>query len=938
MSSRLTSLLAAALAAATVSARAADSPQGLEFFEKRIRPLLVGHCYECHSASAKKLKGGLRLDTREGWATGGDTGPAIVPGDPERSLLIKAVRWSDPDTQMPPKNKLAADQIAALEQWVKMGAPDPRSAESSNLESQISSPLTARANHWAYQPVSRPGVPAVADTHWPRTDTDRFILARLENKKLSPAPDAGLAALGRRLHFDLIGLPPSPEELDAFIQSASHHRQAAITELTDRLLASPRFGEHWARHWLDVVRFGESLTLRGFIYKEAWRYRDYVIDAFNADRPYDQFLREHIAGDLLPHASLDERRRQLVATTFLAMGNWNLEEQDKKLLRMDIVDEQLDTIGKAFLGQTIGCARCHDHKFDPIPARDYYALAGILRNTRTVTNANVSGWLEVPLPVEPAQEQALREHETAVAALQKEIKAAKDIAKSLASKSGETSGTNKAAVLSARELPGVVVDSAQARAVGTWKHSQYSKHYIGDGYWHDENKEKGEKTLTFAPELPRAGRYEVRLAYIHAPSRSDRVPVTVFHADGETVVHVNQQEAPVLDGRFVSLGTFRFETNGFAYALVSNEGTQGFVTADAVQFLTENAPEVAASGRDLKARREPRPTEATDLKTLEARLKRLQDSGPRRPRALSVVEEEKIEDTFIHVRGSPHNLGAPAPRGFLTFGRPVAQQQLPATESGRRQFADWIASPSNPLTGRVYVNRAWHWLCGEGIVPTVDNFGTTGEAPSHPELLDHLAGRFVAEGWSTKRLVREIVLSRTYQQAARRRLTAEQLRDAILSVSGQLQLHSLRGPTYPTNLNADFGFQSSEPVRSVHLPMFRNALPELFEAFDFAPPTMVTGRRHVSTVPTQALFLLNHPWMREQAQAAARRALAETRLDDSARLVRVYQRALGRAPTGGELTLAQRHVAAADTATAREEAWTALCHSLFACADFRYLD
>jgi hypothetical protein len=964
----------------------------MEFFEKRIRPILVERCYECHSDGAKKLKGGLRLDHRDGWSKGGDSGPAIVPGDPEKSLLVQAVRWLDEDTQMPPKNKLPQAEIDALVEWVKMGAPDPRVASAKPGASPVEAPLS-KTNHWAYQPVKQFTPPTVKDINWPRGDIDRFILAKLEERGLPPAADADPAALCRRIYFDLTGLPPAPGELDAFAQSAIGNPQSAITSLVDRLLASPRFGEHWGRHWLDVVRFGESVTLRGFIFKEAWRYRDYVIDSFNRDVPFDQFIKEHISGDLLPHRSVGERRRQMIAGTFLTLGNWNLEEQDKKQLDMDVVDEQLDTIGKAFLGQTIGCARCHDHKFDPILATDYYAMAGILKNSRTLKHANVSEWLEAPLPVEPEQEKTLSEHEAAVAALQREIKSAKEAAKSLAGASGELKGDAKnASVVAAKDLPGIVVDSAQARQVGSWKHSQYSKHYVGDGYWHDDNAGKGEKTLSFAPELTKPGRYEVRLAYVHAPNRASNIPVTVFHADGETTVHVNQQEPPVIEGRFVSLGQFRFEANGFGYALVSNDGTQGYVTADAVQFLA--VEDVAAGVTGTASTQNPKPETRNadeslltsgptrigpDIKALETKLKKLQETGPKRPMVMAVKEAEKAEDIPVHVRGSVHNLGTVVPRGFLTVAARGPAPPMPATESGRRELAGWIANPNNPLTARVMVNRAWLWLFGEGLVRTPDNFGTTGEAPSHPELLDYLATRFVAEGWSVKKLIREIVLSRTYQlssvgadvrrltstrsaerempngdqslltsaptmdtenrllsRANRRRFTAEQLRDAMLAVSGQLKL-DVGGQTHPANRASDYGFVFNEPRRSVYAPVFRNALPEIFEAFDFAPSSMVTGRRNTSTVPTQALFLLNHPFVREQAEAAARRLLAEPARDDTTRLDRAYRLTLGRSPSSDERELARRHIETVGESSA-EMAWTEMFHALFASADFRYLD
>ncbi len=944
----------AALSLPVVAGAAVElKPSEIEFFERKVRPILVERCYECHSTTAKKLKGGLHLDTREGWAKGGDSGPAIVPGDVEKSLFITAARWSDPDLQMPPKNKLPAPEIAVLEEWVKMGAPDPRVASAVALGVD-NSPASSRTNHWAYQPPRRQPTPTVRDAVWARNDIDRFVLGAMEAKNLRPAPDADPATLARRVYFDLTGLPPTPEQLAEFARDPSPGAYAVIV---DRLLASPRYGEHWARHWFDVVRFAESVTLRGFVFKEAWRYRDYVIDSFNGDVPFDQFLREQIAGDLLPHANREQRERQLVATTFLTVGNWNLEEQDKKQLDMDVVDEQLDTIGKAFLGQTIGCARCHDHKFDPIPTRDYYAMAGILRNSKTLKHANVSEWLEAPLPVPDEEEKVLQKQEAKIAALKKEIQSAKDAAKTAAGAIGEfkPGATNAAsrAVIAPGDLPGIVVDSAMARLVGEWKHSQFSKNYVGDGYWHDLDSGKGEKTLSFVPEITKAGRYEVRFAYVHAPSRATNVPVTIFHVDGDTTVLVNQQEAPVLDGRFVSLGTFRFEANGFGYALVANEGTRGFVTADAVQFLPADGESPALTGAPVK--KDSNAIESTGsvrIKALEAKLKTLRESGPKRPMTMAVQEAETIEDSPIHVRGNVNNLGALAPRGFLTVASRGPAPKLPANESGRREFAAWITSADNPLTARVFVNRAWLWLFGEGLVRTPDNFGTTGEAPSHPELLDYLALKFVEEKWSVKRLVREIVLSRAYQlsskapvgagvdpenrllsHARRRRLNAEGLRDAMLQASGELRLDT-RGPTYPTRA-ADFGFQFDEPLRSVYAPVFRNALPEIFEAFDFAPTSMVTGRRNISTVPTQALFLLNHPFVRERAQATARRLLGASFTNEAARLDFASRLILGRSQTLTEREMAERHFS---STTDREEVWTEFIHALFASADFRYFD
>jgi Protein of unknown function (DUF1553)/Protein of unknown function (DUF1549)/Planctomycete cytochrome C len=901
---------------------------GVEFFEKKIRPVLAEHCLKCHSAEAekaKKLKGGLFLDSRDGVLKGGESGPAIVPGEPKKSRLIQALHH-DGDTRMPPNGKLPDPVIADFDKWVTMGAPDPRTATGGRKAVGMS--IDEGRRFWAYRPVVVPAVPKVNAA----SDIDRFIVAKLEDKGLKSAAKAERATLARRVYYDLTGLPPTPEEVDAFVADKD---PKAFENLVDRLLLSPQFGERWGRHWLDVARFGESLTLRGFILKEAWRYRDYVIDAFNKDVPFDQFVREQIAGDLLPATTLEDRRRQLIATAFLTLGNTNLEEQDKVQLRMDVVDEQLDVIAKGFLGQTVTCARCHDHKFDPIPTADYYALAGILRNAKAMEHANVSKWIEVPLPGTPAEEAELKKHDQAVAALQDRIKAEK-------AKAGPTAVVK---VLPATDVPGIVVDDAQAKKVGEWQHSTHSGFYIGAGYLHDQNAGKGEKTLTFQPDLPAAGRYEVRLAYSHGTSRSEAVPVTVFSADGEKTVHVDMRKAPPIDGRYVSLGEYRVEKNGQGYIIIETEGTKGHVTADAVTFIPVDKP----------AKREPGPVkgDGNSLKALEAELKRLLDSGPKRQMVMTVFEEARIEDAKVHVRGSVHNLGALTPRGFLRVAATGPAPKLPATQSGRKELADWIAAKDNPLTARVIANRAWHWLFGSGLVRTPDNFGTTGELPSHPELLDHLATRFVEDGWSVKKLVRSIVLSDTYQQSAsnpgaekadpenrlfaranRRRLEAECIRDTMLAVSGKLS-SARAGPSYPSTLLADYGFKATDTRRSVYLPVFRNALPEALEAFDFADPSMVTGRRNLSTVAPQALYLMNHPFPAEQAKHAAARLLSEKLSDDTARVTRAYRLTLGRAPTTGEREVALTFVSRGKDAT---KSWAGVFHALFASAGFRYVD
>jgi hypothetical protein len=1107
-------VLIAALSAGMAHGADAPGTDGVAFFEKHIRPLLIERCYECHGA--EKQKGGLRLDSREATLRGGDNGPALVPSKVEESLLIKAVSYTDPDLKMPPKERLPSHQVALLKEWIKMGAPDPRTGTA--LAAKAGIDLEAGRKFWAFQPPKKSSLPKVKNTQWPRTDIDRFILARLEEKKLRPSPDADKATLLRRVHYDLTGLPPTPEQLDAFLKDT---RPDAFARVVDELLASPHFGERWGRHWLDIARYAESSGGgRTLLFKDAWRYRDYVVDSLNRDKPLDQFIREQIAGDLLPHDSPEQRQERLIALAYLALGATNYEEQDKDVLELDVVDEQLDLIGKGLLGMTIGCARCHDHKFDPIPTRDYYALAGIFTSTHTLIHDNVSRWVDNDLPVGPEEERAFQAHVAEVASLQERIKLAKAAtAQSEPARKGPIAPSS---------LPGIVLDETKGKIVGEWTHSTFSKNFVGDGYLHDANTGKGTKTITFVPDIPKEGRYEVRFAWVPSSNRASNTPVEILHADGEASIRVNQREEPPIGERFISLGQYRFTPGGQWFVLISNEDTDGHVIVDAVQFIPLDDPETVKLAGTAKL---PLPSEvdrpemiafivpdakalpgivvddtqaelvgewkssvhtppfvgasylhddktgkgeksatfrpnlpeageyevrlahnynvrratnapvtikhasgetrivinqqeesphgklfrtlgkfhfeagsngfvkisnegtdgknviadavqfipaappdakkallakgtsdsAADVKKLEAQLKQLQAKAPKRPQAMGVKEAEKIGDTAIRIRGVTANKGAIAPRGFLQVAGSGPTPVIPKEQSGRRELAEWLASERNPLTARVFANRAWHWLTGSGIVRTVDNFGATGETPSHPELLDWLAIRLVEDGWSVKKLVREIVLSRTYQMSSapnaagyqadpdnrlfwrmnRRRLPAESIRDTILVVSGRLN-RDLGGPTIKTGTTIEYGYVFDDTRRSLYTPVFRNTLLEAFESFDFADPNTVVGKRNTSTTATQGLYLMNHPFVMEQAGAAAQTALVWPDLDDAQRIERAYRLALGRRPTERELQLAMDFVTipTEDNATPekRQAAWARFYQALFASLDFRYVN
>jgi mono/diheme cytochrome c family protein len=939
------------LASACLSAAGAAD---LTHFEQRIRPLLIQNCIECHGPD--KQKGGLRLDSRAGWQTGGDSGPALVPGKLAESKLWQAISYTDRDLKMPPKRKLKDSEVADLKLWIESGAPDPRDEVASSAKGKSA---RADASFWSFQPPRDAPAPAVKNTAWPANDIDRYILSKLEENHLAPAPDASPAVLQRRLAFDLTGLPPD-------VSQPAPQTLAEYEKRVDELLASSAFAERFASHWLDIARFAESSGGgRSLPFKDAWRFRDYVIESIRDNVPLDRMITEHLAGDILPATDAAARRRQVTATGFLALGPTNYEEQDKGMLRMDIVDEQMDTLGRAFLGMTLGCARCHDHKFDPISARDYYALAGILRSTKTLKNYtdNVAHWIDTPLPLDGEAEQALQKQEKQVGALKEQIAEIKDSLRDAGSADLRTRRT-----ISISDLPGIVVDDTAAQKVGVWKQSTSYAPYIGSGYLSDNNDGKGEKTVSFTPKIPKTGRYEVRLAFNAGPNRAESATVTILHADGEELKGVKMVTDSLKGLQFASLGTYRFEANGQGFVLVSNAASQGFVTVDAVQFLPadETVEDVAAK----KEKDKESPT-AVKLKRklaeLEKELKAVQKGQAGRPEAMSVAEDTAPEDAKIHIRGSTRNLGATVPRGFIQAALHGSAPAIPADASGRLQLAQWLTSRENPLTARVMVNRIWHWIYGAGIVRTTDNFGSTGETPSHPELLDHLAVRFMEDGWSLKHLIKQMVMSHTYRMASahaattdpdnrllshmnRKRLDAECLRDAMLSAAGTLE-RSFGGPGISEAKavdandskiqNLEYGYQFQDTRRSLYTAAFRNVRHPLFEVFDFADINQPIAQRTTSTVATQALFLMNSPKVIEQARNAADVVLKSAPETD-ARITAAFRHSLQRQPTEKEKALVREYLESSQSGNATAEdirdLWARFIQDLWSTPEFRFLD
>ena len=942
----LTRPLAAGLACvlvgpAAVGAEEADAA-GRAYFETHIRPALVAHCLDCHGADADPPGGNLRLDLRAGWELGGDSGPALAPGEATPGVLMQALRYES--SEMPPDGKLPAEVIAKFERWIADGAADPRGGTLDHPEEKAYA--AGDPGGWAFTPPILEPVPDVADAAWPRTEADRFLLAKMEDAGLAPAPDAAPAAAFRRLHYDLAGLPPDPEDLAAFVADPTDARWAAAV---DRLLASPRFGRVWGRHWLDVARYADSNGSDfNATWPDAWRYRDYVVDSFNADVPFDRFLIEQLAGDLLPADTDAGRTRQTVATGFLALGTKMLSERDKEKFDLDVADEQIDAVGRSMMGLTLGCARCHDHKFDPVPARDYYALAGIFTSTQLHEGEiipYVSDFARVPLPEDPAVKAARERHAAAVKRLTGTLAAAK---------------TDRDLITLGLGGDSVLVDDAEAETRGEWSSSTYTKPFVGRGYLTDGDSGKGEKSLTFAAALPADGPWEARLFYSAGGNRATNVPVTLHAPGGETASVVNMRRPGELAKRATVLGRFAAAAGDEVAVFVANAGTDGYVLADAVAFVpvgVEGELDPAAlAAADAEVERL-----AAELKSFEAA------APPAAPVAFAVADfpAENIGDAALRIRGDSAKRGPVVPRGFLS----VCGNHEPGalTGSGRLELAAWVTSPDHPLTARVFVNRVWGRLFGRGIVRTADNFGALGAPPTHPELLDRLAVRFVRDGWGVKRLVRDLALSRAYRlssvqpeaaaadvnndlfaRADRRRLTAEALRDTTLHLAGRLDETRPAGSPVAGFDRLAVDTASGKPtgpveidrltVPSVFLPVIRNEVPAALAAFDFADPERVVGVRPQTSGPAQSLFLLNAPQVRRRAAAIGDR-FRDRPGTTGERLAGLIRAAFSRDPRPGEPGRLAGFLRESAGRTGDPAAgWRDLAHVLVCSAEFRFLD
>jgi cytochrome c553 len=910
----------------------------LDFFEKKIRPVLAESCYECHSASAKKLKGGLYLDTADGLVKGGDSGPGIVPGNPAKSLLLITMRHEDkdPDMAMPPKkDKLSDAVIADFEQWIKMGAPDPRTER--GIAKSATWDAAKAKDHWAFQKISNPPVPKPADAkHFVQNPIDNFVLAKLDEKKLTPSAKADKHTLIRRVTYDLIGLPPTPQEVDAFLADNSPN---AFEKVVDRLLASPRYGERWGRHWLDISRYADTSGdrqgggKRQPIYSHAWTYRDYVIDSFNRDLPYDKFIVEQIAADRLPEAKT--KVSKLAALGFLTVGKRFMGNAN------DMVDDQIDVVTKGVMGITGACARCHDHKFDPIPTKDYYSLYGVFTSSQEVPDGS-------PLS-DPEKNPRYKDFLEEVAKVDKELEQysqteAARLLSGMLEKAGDymlaaheaknTSDSRKKGGnfrLAARdkglkaELAAIWLDRMK-----TMEGSKKNDPVFGP--WVQFAELPADKFAASAPALAKEIAASPDVTPAIAKPFAKKVPtslkdVAAIYTEAFATLHT-QLKLDEFTGYKGGGKRGRFDIAKTQVTLADADmaALRKHIYSDESAILPGEQDMQRALGNQF----------STAQNTIRNKVVNLELSHPGAPvKAMSVMDRATPRDAAVLVRGEPQNRGAIVPRQFpaiLTTG-----ERKPFTDgSGRLEMAKLVASRDNPLTARVIVNRVWQWHFGQAIVRTVSDFGTRSEPPTHPEMLDYLATWLMDNGWSLKKLNKFIVMSATYQQDSRanpeamksdptnqwlwrtniQRLDFEQVRDSLLTFGSKLDL-TMGGQPYALTAGNGSGrgkyggadldsMKGSTNRRTVYAFIDRSALPEMFNTFDFANPDMSTGERIMTTVPQQALFMMNSPFLVDQVKNILARPDIAAAKTDAEKVRLIFRTLFQRAPSAAELKLAEQ--------------------------------
>jgi Protein of unknown function (DUF1553)/Protein of unknown function (DUF1549)/Planctomycete cytochrome C len=923
------------LAVGSTSQGTADQldASSVEFFEAKVRPLLVTHCYECHSedaAKAEKLQGGLLLDHRQGVLHGGESGPVIVPGKPDESVLIKSVRYSDKVLQMPPQAPLSAEQVAVLEQWIAMGAPDPREG-TAIVSPKREIDFETERNSWAFRSPVKRAVPNVADSNWPKRPLDHFVLAALEQRSLRPVRPATRQELIRRATFDLIGLPPTTEEVAAFENDAE---PGAWERVIERLLTSPHYGERWGRYWLDVARYADDQG-NSFLTPTpaAFLYRDWVVKALNDDMPYDEFVRLQIAGDEVPGPAADYVTR-LAGLGFQSLGpQFRKGAAGEAKAKADELEDRVDTLSRGILGLTVSCARCHDHKFDPIPTRDYYSLAAAYNGAEWPMRMLAS-----PETVEAHRQWTTQvEQQTAGLKKWKDDQAQQHGRRALEKADAYAIAACKVLVLRNHQLPLDDVAFAKQEGLELYFLNRWVK-VLGES-----NDEPIFKGLREAAKQASDSATVVTSDTLRQQADALKTAVTT------ALVALKASEQPATDPANPPTPVPP-EQERLLTVLLKDANAPCFVGEnDLASLLTE--------------------TDKQQLVNLQSALDTLTKnparSGPMMP---SIQGGGQAMQVFV--RGNPENLGEPAPPGFL---RVLSSQTPPEGRPfSRLELANEMVSPHNPLTARVFVNRVWHYHFGRGIVPTLSNFGKLGSPPTHPELLDTLAVQFMESGWSIKWLHRELMRSATYQLSSDqyagnmtidpgneylwrmtpRRLDIEAWRDALLSVSGKLDsqvggpsidqttpgVKEVEGFSFFSRLN---GFEADNPAgrrRTLYTVVSRYAPNATLTLFDFPEPNVTSDQRIVTTVPQQQLFVLNSPFMFEMSRQFAKR-LEHAATEDQDRIRFAWQLANSRLPTDEEITVAMEFLNGPGESTAADQLtrWEQLAHALLAGNEFVFL-
>ena len=905
----------------------AQTAAQIELFEKNARPLFAEKCQGCHNAKLKS--GGIDLSSTEGIKEAASTGIFGSANEPEKSAILQALGYES-RVKMPPQGKLPAETISSIREWVAAGAPVPGPAPAADTSSTGLRPVALRGQitdadkqFWSFKPNAHPEPPAVDRKDWSGNAIDRFVLANLHKNGLEPAPPASRLSLIRRATFDLTGLPPTEKEINDFVADKSPN---AYEKLVDRLLASPRYGERWGRLWLDVMRYADSTgSDEDHRYPHAWRYRDYVIKAFNDDMPYDQFVREQLAGDILaadPNSGVGYRG--YVATGFLALGKKALAQKDLPLKRYDVVDDQIDVTAKALLGLTVTCARCHDHKFDPIATKDYYAMAAIFASTLSYEKGQDGDPVQTPLAA-PGDFETFKKQWSAYLANERNISKLLDFDK-VAQQDRNKGEAQISSYMLAAAGQTSALPNPDPEQLARW--SAYLKSSAPElAKW---------RAATAANREQIAKEYQEdfrRSAYQYDQNLSWWKTARGSYPNAGKVAGPRPTVDPKQDPFFYSVW---IDPKGPLYR--SDEDRIASLPAEKAESIRKLIAERAEMEKTL-------PTKEI-------------------PMAIAVKEGPTMEQ-HVFLRGDYHNLGDPVERTMPAILRVSAPAPAVTTASGRLELANWIVDPRNPLPARVMANRIWQGHFGDGIVRTPDNFGKLGDRPSNPELLDYLAAQFVEGGWSVKKMHKAIMLSKTYQQSAeydeakkskdpedrflsrfpRQRLSIEEIRDAYLALGGDLDL--TMGGTLDPGVGTD-GETSSNRIsmnpestnrRSIYLPLRRSNLPTLYMLFDFGDATSPEGKRNPTTVATQALFVMNSPLVNREAKNVADRVLKQN-TKDSRRIEEAYLAILDRKPNPGEidagLTYMQNLRHKWNTID-EAKAWQSFCHALMASNEFMYV-